>query len=196
MKPQGRMAGFTGGLEERKAMEYLQSLGYCEVVEKEKKHLRNWAISGRDAPAWFRNHSKHDAVYARHAPTIKNIYGIEWNIDLTIWHRTIWPQCLFVEIKSQTSSGSCDSKIPYVVLGLKQQQGPTGLLLVGNGYARGLVPWLEGQQNEKFLIWRNALRMRDYVETGKFTPSNIAPVGKTVIKKVQGDLYEQREDSP
>ncbi len=189
MKPQGKMAVYTGNVEEMKAIEYLETLGYLQVTdEKAKKNARAWVNSDRDIADWCRKNADGDAIYLRQQPTIKNVYGMFWKIDLTIWHRVMWPFCLFVEIKTQTIGGSCDSKIPYVVLSLKQQNRPTGLLIVGNGFCPGLLPWLEAQQQEKFLVWRSANKMRDYIETGKFSPSNT--IAKKTVNKAQGDLYE------
>jgi hypothetical protein len=121
----------------------------------------------------------------RQQPMIKNIYGAEWKIDLTLWHKSVWPNCLFVEIKSQNISGSCDSKIPYVVLSLKDLKRPTGLLMVGNGFCAGLIPWLEGQQTEHFLVWRNPVKMREYIQTARYAPLKSTP---RLVTQAQAEL--------
>lgn len=185
IRPQGTTAVYMGKREEETAEHFLQSLGYTQIDGKQAKLARRWVASGRDIGDWCRTLSVPSVLLVRQ-PTILNLYGDSWKVDLTIWHKDLWPRCLFVEIKTQSISGSVDAKIPYAVFSLKKQKRPTGLLLIGSGFCQGCIHWAEDEQDENFVVWRNVSTMRNYVETGKSVFSN--SVRPRVVTKSQHDL--------
>ena len=58
--------------------------------------------------------------YTRQCETGKTIYGKDQIIDLMLYHPRLFPHCLTIEGKWQTSPGSVDEKYPLLVLNIAQ----------------------------------------------------------------------------
>ena len=68
---------------------------------------------------WCLKHCAGKRVFIWRQQTLKSIYGIPWRIDFTVWDENLWARGLFIEAKSQSTSGSVDEKLPFVIASLK-----------------------------------------------------------------------------
>jgi len=176
---QGRTANKIGTLEENRLVEYLEAANYHLATPKKAPH------HGR-VSEWFQKNYQ-SPTFLRHARVVDNIYQLPWIIDIVLWHPELWPDCLFIEVKSQNVGGSVDEKIPFVILSLKALQKPSALLMAGFGFRPNAVVWAENQQTELLSVWRNPVPLRDFITTRKKFP--IHGAHGTVVSPRQGGLF-------
>jgi hypothetical protein len=163
----GNTATFTGEHEEKRVVHYLETLDYALVGDVQCQEARKWVASGRDVVDWCKGRAQSDAVYFRKQGVAKSIYGIPWRLDFVLWHRETWPEGLFIEVKTQTVGGSVDEKLPFIVLSLMELKRPSGLLIVGDGFRECAIEWAESQCTDRFHVWRDVVKMRGFIESGK-----------------------------
>ncbi len=132
----GRKANSAGARLENYVSEILsQDLGY-ELISAN----RFFACRVLDQP-----------IYAQQVETGKDIYGKRRFVDVILYHPRLWPDCLVIQCKWQSSQGSVDQKFPFEVLSIQQDEYDTIILLDGGGYALGARQWLLNQAGKNRL---------------------------------------------
>ena len=81
----------------------------------------------------------------------KSIYGKNRLVDVILYHPSLWPDCLCIQCKWQTSGGSVDEKYPYEVLSIAKNDVDTIIILDGDGYSQGARQWLLDQAGKNRL---------------------------------------------
>ena len=91
-------------------------------------------------------------IFAYECVAGKTIYGGNRRVDFILYHPTKHPDCLVIQCKWQTSSGSVDQKYPYDVESIKINPQPTIIILDGGGYSQGAERWLKAQAGDNNLL--------------------------------------------
>ena len=90
-------------------------------------------------------------IYSRQVQAGKDLYEKERNIDIFLYHPVLWPDCLAIQCKWQSSSGTVDEKYPFEVLSVEKEAYDTIILLDGGGYSPGAKKWLTAQAGSQRL---------------------------------------------
>ena len=101
------------------------------------------------------------AIYACQVETGSDIYGKHRFVDVMIYHPRLWPDCLAIQCKWQSSGGSVDQKYPFEVLSIQQNEVDTIILLDGGGYSPGTRQWLLNQAGKN--------RLKHVMDQGEFS---------------------------
>ena len=91
-------------------------------------------------------------IFAEQVETGAGIYGKRRLVDFVLYHPQRWPECLVIQCKWQTSSGSVDEKYPYEVENIAHAGIPTIIVLDGGGYSQGARQWLLAQRGKRNLL--------------------------------------------
>lgn len=91
-------------------------------------------------------------IYARQLETGTSIYGKPRIVDAVLYHPRLWPNCLVIQSKWQSSGGSVDEKYPFEVLSIAQGEFDTIIVLDGGGYTPGARQWLINQAGKNRLL--------------------------------------------
>jgi len=91
-------------------------------------------------------------IFSQQVFTGQNIYGKDRRIDLILYEPHKWPDCLVIQCKWQSSSGSVDEKFPFEVECIAEDAFPTIIILDGGGYSDGAKDWLMRQRGKRNLI--------------------------------------------
>ena len=67
------------------------------------------------ANRFFAMRSLNQPIFAEQVDTGAGIYGKRRLVDFALYHPQRWPECLVIQCKWKTSSGSVDEKYPYEV---------------------------------------------------------------------------------
>ena len=91
-------------------------------------------------------------IYTRQFEVGKDIYGKRRRVDAILYHPRLHPNCLVVQSKWQSRSGSVDEKYPFEVVSIAQNQFDTIIILDGGGYSEGARQWLINQSGKNRLL--------------------------------------------
>lgn len=134
-KSGGAFANKSGSQLERFAAEKLDERGYQYVLPAQ----------------FYPARVLEQTIYTRQFEIGKSIYGKNRYVDLILYHPVLWPDCLCIQCKWQTSGGSVDEKYPYEVLSIAQNDVDTIIILDGGGYSKGAKQWLINQAGKNHL---------------------------------------------
>ena len=81
----------------------------------------------------------------------KSIYGKKRRVDLILYHPELYPNCLCIQCKWQSSGGSVEEKYPYEVESIAAGDYETIVILDGGGYSPGAHQWLVSQAGKRRL---------------------------------------------
>ena len=100
----------------------------------------------------LRDQGLQQPIFAYECTVGKTIYGGNRRVDFILYHPTKHPDCLVIQCKWQTSSGSVDQKYPYDVENIRINTQPTIIILDGGGYSAGAEKWLKAQAGNNNLL--------------------------------------------
>ena len=126
----GSRANMTGNLQERFIKTWLENLGYTRVQPSRK---------------FWEQRKQKKPIYSTQCVIGKNVYGGTRKADVILYHPEKWADCLVIESKWQSSSGSVDSKYPFEVQTINMNSYPTVIVLDGSGYNNLAGKWLKAQ---------------------------------------------------
>lgn len=91
--------------------------------------------------------------FERRVAVGEGIYGRVKYVDFLVAPTKDWPNGLILEVRSQTTSGTADEKLPYVVENIRHcYPAPTVILLAGGGFSEGAISWLHRQVDGRSII--------------------------------------------
>jgi hypothetical protein len=104
-------------------------------------------------------------IYAEDVAYPETIYGSPSKMRMCVYHPNLFPKCLAIDTIWQKSSGSVDSKFPYLVANIKEKYPyPTIIVIDGGGYRKGARTWLQNQVDEKLLHVFSVEEFKEWVE--------------------------------
>lgn len=108
------------------------------------------------------------SIYTRQYEIGKDIYRKKRRVDIILYHPKLWIDCLVIQCKWQSSSGSVEEKYPFEVLSINQNGYDTIIVLDGDGYSKGAKQWLMDQSGKNCLkkVFNQGEFSR-YVSSGK-----------------------------
>ena len=107
-------------------------------------------------------------IFARQFEVGKDIYGKKRRVDIIIYHPDLYPNCLAIQCKWQSSRGSVEEKYPFEVLNIEQSAYDTIIILDGGGYSPGAKEWLSNKSNKnKLLHVFNKAEFFQFANSGK-----------------------------
>ena len=107
-------------------------------------------------------------IYASECNTGKTLYGGTRRVDFILYHPTKWSECLVLECKWQSGSGSVDQKYPYFVLSANKNPEPAIFVEDGDGYSGRSKDWLQAQAGkERILHVLNQGEFARFASSGK-----------------------------
>lgn len=104
------------------------------------------------AQRFFAAQCLQQSIFAGQVNVGTNIYGNRRAVDFILYHPQRWPNCLVLQCKWQTSSGSVDEKYPFEVECIAQGGFETIIVLDGGGYSQGARQWLLAQRGKRNLV--------------------------------------------
>ena len=155
----------TGPKFEGIIAEVLKDTGYAEIKLKAKTEVNKNAKEKVDLfeedPKEFINFlesivSKEKypkGVFVRQFCICKSIYSKPETIhytkcDFLIYHPDKFPKGLILEAKYQKVGGSVDEKLPYLVESIKKYACDCIVVIEGEGFRVGAIPWLKSKIEE------------------------------------------------
>ena len=130
----------------------LQDYGYAEVSK-----TRFFALCELRQP-----------IYAQECYVGKTLYGGNRRVDFILYHPIRWSECLVIECKWQSSSGTTDQKYPYFVESININSQRAIIVLDGGGQSRSSGKWLKEQAgNKKVLHVMNQGEIARFASAGK-----------------------------
>lgn len=135
LKSGGTSANISGSQLERFVAEKLDDRGY-QFVPREQ---------------FYPARVLEQTIYTQQFEIGKSIYGKNRLVDVILYHPSLWPDCLCIQCKWQTSGGSVDEKYPYEVLSIAKNDVDTIIILDGDGYSQGARQWLLDQAGKNRL---------------------------------------------
>ena len=124
----GSRANMTGNMQERFIKEWLENLGYTRVQPSRK---------------FWEQREQNEPIYSTQCVIGKNVYGGIRKADVILYHPENWADCLVIESKWQSSTGSIDQKYPFEVQTINCNSYPTIIVLDGGGYNDLAGEWLK-----------------------------------------------------
>ena len=121
-------------------------------LERYVRELLNEEYERVNATRFFAMRSLQQPIFAEQVETGLSIYGKKRIVDFALYHPQRWPDCLVLQCKWQTSSGSVDEKYPYEVENIAHAKFPTIIVLDGGGYSEGARQWLIAQRGKRNLV--------------------------------------------
>ena len=91
------------------------------------------------------------AIYSQQFEIGKDMFGKDRKCDFILYHPRKIPNCLALECKWQSSSGSIEEKFPFLVMSIQLNEYPAIILLDGGGYSKKSKQWLLGQAGKNQL---------------------------------------------
>ena len=122
------------------------------ILERYVRELLDEEYERVSAARFFAMRSLHQPIFAEQVETGVSIYGKRRLADFVLYHPHRWPNCLVIQCKWQTSSGSVDEKYPYEVENIAHAGIPTIIVLDGGGYSEGARQWLLAQRGKRNLV--------------------------------------------
>ena len=133
----GQRANLSGKRLENHVASVLEDFGYSKVLPKNffdlKSHVEN-------------------PIYARQCYAGTSIYNRKRRVDIILYHPQKWDDCLVIQCKWQSRSGSVDEKYPFEVLSINKNPFPTVIVLDGGGYSSVSGDWLRSQAGRDNLL--------------------------------------------
>ena len=114
----------------------LQDYGYTEVSQ-----TRFFALCELKQP-----------IYTQECSVGKTLYGGNRRVDFILYHPIKWSECLVIECKWQSSSGTTDQKYPYFVDSINMNPQHAIIVLDGGGQSRASGKWLKAQAGEQKVL--------------------------------------------
>lgn len=122
------------------------------TLERYVRELLNEEYQSVSAERFFALRSLQQPIFAEQVETGTCIYGKRRIVDFALYHPQRWPNCLVIQCKWQTSSGSVDEKYPYEVENIAHAGFKTVIVLDGGGYSEGARQWLLAQRGKRNLL--------------------------------------------
>ena len=122
------------------------------ILERYVRELLDEEHEKVSAARFFAMRSLRQPIFAQQVDTGAGIYGRRRLVDFALYHPQRWPDCLVIQCKWQTSSGSVDEKYPYEVENIAHAVFPTIIVLDGGGYSEGARQWLLAQRGRRNLV--------------------------------------------
>ena len=91
-------------------------------------------------------------IYAKQFEAGQDIYGKARQVDFILYHPDLHTAGLAIQCRWQVSSGSVDTKFPFDVLSIRENEFDTIMVLDGGGYTDQARAWLVDQVNKTGLI--------------------------------------------
>ena len=107
-------------------------------------------------------------IYARQCYAGTSIYNRKRRVDIILHHPQKWADCLVIQCKWQSRSGSVDEKYPFEVLSINKNPFPTVIVLDGGGYSSVSGEWLRSQAGKD-----NLLQVCNLGEFDNFAKANL-----------------------
>ena len=149
---QGGKANKAGKAAEDQIAGYLTAYGYQELSNKERAAL-NKDIGLGDDPAQALS-CYGDKVFVQQVRGYETLYGRRHAHDFLAYNATTLPDGLVIEMKWQTSGGSVDEKLPFVVGSFKAMPVTTAMLVIdGGGIRPCAIEWAIAQNDSKFIAF-------------------------------------------
>ena len=123
-----------------------------KILEQYVRELLNEEYECVSASRFFAMRSLEQPIFAEQVETGLSIYCKKRIVDFTLYHPQRWPDCLVIQCKWQTLSGSVDEKYPYEVENIAHAGFPTIIVLDGGGYSEGARQWLLAQRGKRNLV--------------------------------------------
>jgi PD-(D/E)XK nuclease superfamily protein len=115
----------------------LGSRGYARID-------RNEVAGASDESPWFAPQYNQSGWLS--------LFNAVMRLDFFLYHPTLWPKGLAIEVKWQASNGSTDRKIVHDVLSLKTVPVPALMILCGGGFKGGCRDWILSQREKRFTV--------------------------------------------
>ena len=122
------------------------------ILERYVRELLTEEYERVTANRFFAMRSLNQPIFAEQVETGTSIYNKKRVVDFALYHPQRWPECLVIQCKWQTSSGSVDEKYPYEVENIAHAGFPTIIVLDGGGYSDGARQWLLAQRGKRNLV--------------------------------------------
>lgn len=90
-------------------------------------------------------------IYTKKFEVGKSIFGKPRKVDFILYHPTLWPECLGIQCRWQSRSGSTEEKLPFDVKCIAQNDLDTIIILDGGGSSAGAKQWLINQSGKNRL---------------------------------------------
>ena len=149
----GQRANLSGKRLENHVASVLDDFRYSKVLPKNFFDLKN----GVGNP-----------IYARQCYAGTSIYNRKRRVDIILHHPQKWADCLVIQCKWQSRSGSVDEKYPFEVLSINKNPFPTVIVLDGGGYSSVSGEWLRSKAGKG-----NLLQVCNLGEFDNFAKANL-----------------------
>jgi hypothetical protein len=136
--PGGRSANILGKMEEDRVAAWLTAQGYQYVGNPDHLSIVKALNAGADM-----KHLAKPGFFYRQLPAYRSIFGTPFKADFIIRPFSN-ADLVLIELKSQTSTGSVDEKLPFWLMSLSAiaAQNVTPVLAVlGDGARPGSIQW-------------------------------------------------------
>lgn len=139
LKPQGgATANDLGAHEEERISKWLAALGYQCADGQDRIMIVKALNAGAPVLALVK-----PGFFYRQLPAYKSIFGVIFKADFVVVPFSN-SRPVLIELKSQTSAGSVDEKLPFWLLTLNavtEQGMDTILAVLGDGARKGALDW-------------------------------------------------------
>jgi hypothetical protein len=131
---QGATANATGKDLENFVENSLVQYGYKKIEENKKD-----VFAQRAQKQW-------NKVFTREAPVGVDIWNRFRRCDFFVLNSTSFVEGIVIECKWQQVAGTTEQKINHLVDTIKHSGLPSIIVIDGEGWSKGVIPWLTQQQ--------------------------------------------------
>ena len=117
-----------------------------ELEDYVERELLNKKYQKITPPKNFLKYKSNTPIFAREFDIGNNIYGGSLRVDFILFHPQKWINCLVIECKNRTGTGSVDHKYPYLVENIENNIYKS-IVILNNTYSPGEKSemWLRNQ---------------------------------------------------
>ena len=145
----GNRANSAGKGCETQVASFLSQYGFQEIDGKELTDLKAMIKEGYEPVEALSLFG--DAVFAQQVRGYQTIYGKPHSHDILGYSKKWFPEGLVIEVKWQSTGGSVDEKLPFVVLSLEEMPCTQSILIVdGGGMRQCALDWAISKNTPKF----------------------------------------------
>lgn len=90
-------------------------------------------------------------IYSEQFEIGYDMFGKNRRCDFILYHPRKLPNCLVLESKWQSSTGSIDEKFPFLVMSIQLNEYQTIVIVDGGGFSPKSIAWLKNQAGKNQL---------------------------------------------
>ena len=168
MKSTHEIAGHLGSEGENIIVSFFKAAGFRSLPdEKSLVHSRKKFCpdNPQSNVEFLKNIGGGSPVFITQVIVCRSIYGHPWKADIFAYCPVRFPNGLIVESKRQTTSGSVDEKLPFVVLSMNQADQYNCLLsILGGGMRPVATDWAKKYSARHVSVALSESDVRKYIK--------------------------------